>query len=293
MIRKGILTRIGETIDGWRSEHQIVLESQSYSDMSRSHRWLRWFLPTPGNVIFTLLVIGSLLWAQSVGAVSLAAPAVNSSLTIPYQGRLANASGTPFTGNQNMEFRLYNVPSGGTPLWSELWTGGNSVTVNDGLFSVLLGSLTAGLPAVVQGNGQLWLGITVGTDGEMSPRVQLGSAAYSMQALTVPDGSITQTKAPTLLKAAASLDGGGQNWKFQTGEWCINLNANEFKLLPVTFGESFTNPPLVFAQVDQYTFGNTSIHVAVTNAPRTTGTDLYVYSGIAQTICGHYLALGR
>lgn len=43
--------------------------------------------------------------------------------TIPYQGRLASASGIPFTGQQSMEFRLYAVPTGGTPAWTEYWTG--------------------------------------------------------------------------------------------------------------------------------------------------------------------------
>jgi hypothetical protein len=47
---------------------------------------------------------------------------------------------------------------------------------------------------MVQSNTQLWLGITIGTDTEMTPRVQLGSAAYSMQALSVPDASISAVK---------------------------------------------------------------------------------------------------
>ncbi len=93
-----------------------------------------------------------------------------------------------------MEFRLYNAPVGGTPLWEEFWTGGNSVNVSDGLFSVMLGSIETSLASVVQGNDQLYLGITVGTDTEMSPRVQLGSVPFSMISLTVPDGSITTEK---------------------------------------------------------------------------------------------------
>jgi len=31
-------------------------------------RLLRAFLPTPGNVLFTLLVVAGLLWAQAAGA---------------------------------------------------------------------------------------------------------------------------------------------------------------------------------------------------------------------------------
>jgi len=155
-------------------------------------------LPAPGNVLFTLLLVAGLLWAQSVGALPLgrpqAAPAAASTGTIAYQGRLADANGNPLTGTYNMIFRLYAVPTGGTPLWEEQWTGSNGVRVSDGLFNVMLGSLTPIQQSVIAGRDQLWLGITVGTDDEMQPRVQLGSVPFAVQALTVPDGSITTAK---------------------------------------------------------------------------------------------------
>ncbi|MEZ4867547.1 MAG: hypothetical protein R3C14_39840 [Caldilineaceae bacterium] len=155
-----------------------------------------YWLPTPGNVIFTLLVLGSLFWAQSVGAISLGAPldVSTSTGTLAYQGRLANSSGEPLTQTVNMTFRLYAAVSGGTPLWEEQWTGANSVQVSDGLFNVMLGSLTSIPPTTIAENSNIFLGITVGTDSEMSPRVQLGSVPFATQALTVPDGSITKAK---------------------------------------------------------------------------------------------------
>jgi hypothetical protein len=93
-----------------------------------------------------------------------------------------------------MIFRLYDGATGGTPLWSEQWTGSNGVRVSDGLFNVMLGSLTAIPSSLVTSHSSLFLGITVGTDDEMAPRVQLGSVPFAVQALTVPDGSITQAK---------------------------------------------------------------------------------------------------
>ena len=161
----------------------------------RLRNTIRW-LPTPGNVIFTLLIIGGLLWAQNVGAITLGAPlaATTSTGTIAYQGRLADAGGNPLTNTYNMIFRLYGVAAGGTPLWEEQWTGSSSVSVSDGLFNVMLGSLTPIPQSVITSNSNLFLGITVGTDSEMSPRVQLGSIPYAVQALTVPDGSVTKTK---------------------------------------------------------------------------------------------------
>ena len=156
----------------------------------------RYLMPHPGTLIITLLLVSGLLWAGSVGAIPLRAPAAatTSTGTIAYQGRLADSAGTPITDTVNMEFRLYDVAAGGTPLWSELWTGSNAVRVSDGLFNVMLGSLTAIPQSVVAGHDTLWLGITVGTDDEMTPRVQLGSVPFAVQALTVPDGSVTTAK---------------------------------------------------------------------------------------------------
>ena len=157
---------------------------------------LRFLLPTPGNVLFTLLVITGLFWAQSVGAIPLGAPAVQgtSTSTIAYQGRLADSTGNPITAVVPMVFRLYNAASGGAPLWEENWTGANSVNVSDGLFNVMLGSVTQIPQAIVTGNSSLWLGITVNADNEMAPRVQLGTVPFAVQALTVPDGSVGTAK---------------------------------------------------------------------------------------------------
>ncbi|MBK6432681.1 hypothetical protein [Candidatus Amarolinea dominans] len=153
-------------------------------------------LPTPGNVIFTLAMIALLVLAQSAGALPLrlTGPDAPSTNTIAYQGRLADAAGAPLTGTYSIIFRLYNAASGGAPLWEEQWTGTNGVRISDGLFNVMLGSLTSIPQAVVTGNSTLWLGITVGTDNEMAPRVQLGSVPFAVQALTVPDGSVTTAK---------------------------------------------------------------------------------------------------
>jgi hypothetical protein len=177
-------------------------------------------------VIFTLVIAALLVLAQSAGALPLgrpqAAPAAASTGTIAYQGRLADAAGAPLTGTYNMIFRLYDAATGGTPLWSEPWTDSNGVKVSDGLFNVMLGSLSQ-LPISQFTNAQsLFLGITVGTDDEMAPRVQLGSVPFAVQALTVPDGSVTtgkiansavtQAKAPSLIQSV-----GGTNLKVQFG----------------------------------------------------------------------------
>lgn len=148
---------------------------------------IRYLLPNPGTLVIVLL----LLWAQNTGAAPWLTPtaAPSSASTINYQGRLFNSSGQPVKGQVNLTFGLYNQASGGSPVWGS--ETHSNVTVSDGLFSVLLGSqLPIPLSAI---GGDLWLETKV--NGEtLSPREQLGAVAYAMQALTVPDRSITTAK---------------------------------------------------------------------------------------------------
>ncbi len=175
-----------------------------------------------------------------------------------------------------MEFRIYDVPTGGAPLWEELWTGGNAVSVSDGLFSVLLGSLNTGLTAVVQSHDALYLGVTVGTDSEMSPRVQLGSVPFSMQALTVPDGSITTAKL---------ADGAVTSHKVNLDHGTICLSAHAQVSLPgnwqmvtvpgLNLDFTLNNPSQVLVWIDglfspqQQSNGEIDIHLLVDNVPQT------------------------
>jgi len=145
-------------------------------------RLARWLLPSPGNIFFTLLVVAGLLWATSAGALPFRAPTLagDSTTTISYQGRLADSSGNPVTtSGVGMQFRLYNTDTGGSPLWEESHT---AVPVEDGLFHVLLGSTNPIPVSLLANNSTLWLGITVGSDSEMTPREQIASVPYAMVA---------------------------------------------------------------------------------------------------------------
>ena len=71
-----------------------------------------------------------------------------------------------------MTFRLYS-DSGGPPtlLWTEIHDvavgNADAVTVTDGVFSVTLGAVTP--LNLADFDNPVWLGITVGTDPEMTP----------------------------------------------------------------------------------------------------------------------------
>src|SRR5689334_1383646 len=62
---------------------------------------------------------------------------------INYQGKLADSSDNPVAdGTYETEFKIYTQSVGGSPLWTETRSGGNEVQVTNGLFSVMLGSVT-------------------------------------------------------------------------------------------------------------------------------------------------------
>lgn len=151
-------------------------------------KWLPNFVTL---TLAALLVITQQVWADPIAARFTAATAAASSqTTINYQGYLTDSNGSAVNDTLEMSFRLYSVESGGTALWTETQS---SVAVSNGLFSVLLGSVTQIPLDIFTNNTDLWLGIAVGTDGEMSPREKIASAPYAMIA-NVPDGSITQDK---------------------------------------------------------------------------------------------------
>ena len=119
--------------------------------------------------------------------------------TLSYQGTLSNSLGNPVTGLYEMTFRLYTALSEPSFLWEETRSGVNAVPVSNGLFNLMLGSLVP-IPASVWEQPELYLGVKIGNDTEMSPREKLAivpGAAMSevaQLALSVPDASITGTQ---------------------------------------------------------------------------------------------------
>jgi hypothetical protein len=93
-----------------------------------------------------------------------------------FQGKLTNPDGTNIANSSyTIVFSIYSVASGGSAVWTE----SKSVPVTDGLFQTNLGDATP-LPGSVNFNSNsLYLGVKVGADAEMTPRVQLTAAAQA------------------------------------------------------------------------------------------------------------------
>ena len=106
---------------------------------------------------------------------------------IPFQGRLTDNNGDPIDGNVSILFSIYDVETAGIALWSETL----AVDVTEGLFSVILGSITP-LDEDKFNSADRWIGISVGTDSEMSPRTRIAAVPYALQSGTsTPDDDWT------------------------------------------------------------------------------------------------------
>lgn len=100
-------------------------------------------------------------------------------LFVSHQGYLSDSTGAPVNGTLPMTFSLYDGENG--LIWSEVHT---AVVVDSGVYTVQLGSVDESgnplLPAYF--DQELFLGIQIDDDPEMSPRQPLTSSPYSMRA---------------------------------------------------------------------------------------------------------------
>ena len=112
-----------------------------------------------------------------------AALGINKQLT--YNGILKDSSGSVVAdGNYDMVFKIYADTSTTTPLWTGNYTAanGNPVEIKSGNFTVLLGSGTGNTMTLDFNDDSYYVGITVGTDSEMTPRQRIGAAGYAFNA---------------------------------------------------------------------------------------------------------------
>ncbi|MBL8121465.1 hypothetical protein JNM87_01815 [Candidatus Saccharibacteria bacterium] len=109
---------------------------------------------------------------------------------INFQGKLTNTDGTNVAnGNYSIRFRIYTDPTldSSNPCAANTckWEDTETITVTDGIFNYALGSNGSyPLPGSVDfTQAGLYLGLKVGSDLEMTPRVQLTAAPYAFNSL--------------------------------------------------------------------------------------------------------------
>jgi hypothetical protein len=244
---------------------------------------IRSWIPLRGNLVLALVVL-VLTWGGYLGALAspAAAPATVSTGVMAYQGRLTFPDGTPVTATKPMIFRIYDLAIGGTLLWEEQWTGIYSIQVTNGMFDVMLGSRTPIDPEIAN-RSTLFIGVSVDSDPEMSPRLQLGSTPFAMQALTIPDGSVSRAKI-----ANGAIDGTKIDLGAVAGGHIANGTITGFDLAGSGFGANnrpiynfvmFPKTNLPISHVNSGSVGWTMVDLSGSVPPGTAAVLLYGFAG--------------
>ncbi|MFO0703367.1 MAG: hypothetical protein U0525_01430 [Patescibacteria group bacterium] len=160
-------------------------------------------------VSVALIVVTLSFYVSSIYA------AVGINQTINFQGKLVGSNGLNVAnGNYDMVFTLYDASSGGSTLWTETWNSGTSqVPVTDGIFRVALGT-HASMSSVDFNQDTIYLGVKVGADAEMTPRIRFTSVPYAFIAKTVVDDALdfAQFKDTMALDAALTVNQTTNTW---------------------------------------------------------------------------------
>jgi len=175
--------------------------------------------------VCAVIVVTGVIVAGFAAYPSAAAPGI-----ISYQGRVS-VSGAPFTGTGQFKFALVDA-AGATTYWSHDNTNGQpattiSLSVNNGLYSVLLGdttvaNMTQAIPASVFSNADVRLRVWFndGTNGnlQLAPDQRLASVGYAQVAKAVDDGAVTTAKiADGAVTTAKIVDGAVTTTKLADG----------------------------------------------------------------------------
>ena len=96
------------------------------------------------------------------------------SQSITTQGVLRDGTGHSVAdGTYTITFRIYDNETGGAPVWETT----ESVDVTNGIYNVILGSTDDPLD-MLNSDGSYWLGVEIGSDGEMTPLLKLSLSPY-------------------------------------------------------------------------------------------------------------------
>ncbi len=158
-----------------------------------------------GLFVLSFVVLFSLVSLPLFVSSAKAATGINKQIN--FQGKLVDNNGLNVADNTyTVVFSLYAVSSSGTVLWTE----SDSVTTKNGIFQVALGANTALPDNVAFNSDSLYLGIKVGADAEMTPRIRFTAVPYAFNSSSL-DGVVATQSA-----SGFTLTGGTSNLKTLT-----------------------------------------------------------------------------
>ncbi len=133
----------------------------------------------------------ALMFAVFIAAASISALAQTGiPKKITYQGVLIDTTGIPVCDSVwTVDLTVYNVAIGGTGVWNERHT----VTTSGGVFNVILGEKS---PLNISFDQSLWLGTSINSQPELTPRVFLTAVPYALNALNAKSAEIASAVTP-------------------------------------------------------------------------------------------------
>jgi len=168
---------------------------------------------------------------------------------LSFQGRLTNQFGSPIGDSRNIVFQLYDASDALSSIWS---SGSCPIDPDeDGIFSTLLGSDCGSEidSSVFSENPEVWLGVTVAGDDEASPRIQIATVAYALNAETLQGFPISATGSATASTVLTMSAGGevllaevGPKIKSEAGTFGIEGQAVTISTTGTSDGSININP---------------------------------------------------
>jgi hypothetical protein len=143
------------------------------------------------------------------------------------EGRLYDASSNaPVTGSHTLKFAIYSASAGGAALWSQT----SAVMFDDGFFEATLdgsATATAPFPGGLFDGTELFLGVTVDSDIELTPREPFDSVPYAFAAGTVvrqmcPPGYKQDTSVTPYVDCKATIGAGQVDEVVRVGDFWID-----------------------------------------------------------------------
>lgn len=127
--------------------------------------------------------------------------------TISYQGMILDGNNMPLQGSHQLNISIYTAPNNGVALFTESHT----VTVTNGIFSVIIGSVNA-VPVSMDFGAPYYLGVSVDGGTELQPRTPFASVPYALHAVLADGLTPGATGAVTSINGVEgdiTLKGGG------------------------------------------------------------------------------------
>ena len=163
------------------------------------------------GILITLLLVAVVSFAGSVPR------------QIAYQGTIEDNGGQPVTEQVQVIFAIYDDAVVKAQLWAETLLvdpGAN------GSFSKVLGEVHEIQDTVMDG-GVRWLGITIGTDAELTPRTLLTASPYSLRVGSIDDADAGVINGVlTLAPTTPGGDDAAINLQNSSGENAFSMSAS-------------------------------------------------------------------